>query len=380
MKNHRRPSLSYRFPWREGNRFQLWVDAGQFYPAMLAAIAAARHCIALEMYLVNSGVVADRFIDALVEAAARGVEVCVLLDDYGARGLTRADRQRLLAAGVRLEFYNPLRYGHWRRYLFRDHRKLLLVDDAVAFVGGAGLTDDFDPVVSGPRHWHDVMVEVRGPCTLDWRAVFDRHWPAARAVAAPGAGAVAGDQLGRVALSESGAAQEIRHSLRKHLASAEHWAWLATAYFVPSWQIRRSLRAAARRGVDVRLLLPGPHSDHSAVRHAGRRFYPGLLRAGVRIFEYQPRFIHGKVMVCDHWVSIGSSNIDRWNLLWNLEANQEIDDQAFASYVRLALEADQAQSREISLEHWHRRPWVMRVLEWFWGKVEVWSRRLRPPG
>ncbi len=161
---------------------------------------------------------------------------------------------------------------------------------------------------------------------------------------------------------------------------------MTTAYFVPSWRMQRALRKAARRGVDVRLLLPGEHTDHPAIRHAGRRFYYRLLQNGVRIFEYQPRFAHSKVLLCDQWSTIGSSNFDRWNLVWNLEANQEIDDQHFANTVQQMFNDDFAQCVEIDVETWHKRPWHRRFLEWYWGWVDGllywfsmrWRRRNRP--
>jgi phosphatidylserine/phosphatidylglycerophosphate/cardiolipin synthase-like enzyme len=164
--------------------------------------------------------------------------------------------------------------------------------------------------------------------------------------------------------------------LLNHIRSAERTVWLATAYFIPAWRIRRALRNAARRGVDVRLLLPGPHTDHPAIRHAGRRFYGRLLANGVRIFEYQPRFLHSKVFLCDHWVSIGSSNLDRWNLRWNLEANQEIDDSAFAGQVRAMFEADFRESIECRYAQWRKRPWSARARERLWGRVDLWLHRL----
>ncbi len=136
--------------------------------------------------------------------------------------------------------------------------------------------------------------------------------------------------------------------------------------------MRRALRRAAQRGADVRLMLPGPRTDLPAVRHAGRRFYTGLLRHAVRVFEYQPRVLHMKVLLCDDWVSIGSSNVDRWNLRWNLEANQEIADRRFAAEVQAMFEADFRNCEEIDYREWRRRPWHRRFLERFWGWVDVW--------
>ena len=152
--------------------------------------------------------------------------------------------------------------------------------------------------------------------------------------------------------------------------------WIATAYFIPPWKIRRALKKAVRRGVDVRLLLPGPVTDHPAVRHAGRRYYQRLLRHGVRIFEYQPRFLHQKVIVCDDWVSLGSANLDRWNLRWNLEANQEVSDAGFARATCAMLANDFNDAVECRYETWRRRPWRARLPEWLWGMVDRLLERL----
>jgi len=364
--------------WRHGNRFRLLVDGDAFFPAMLDAIAAAQRQVLLEMYLVESGQVADRFIDTLEKAVLRGARVCLLLDDFGCRGLTAADRARLQQAGIELALYNPLHFGGLRRNLFRDHRKLLVVDNLCAFVGGAGLTDDFDPDARPERHWHDVMVEIRGPVVADWQAAFAHtwaHWYPGTGITPESNGPKAGHQAGRISLSGSDTRAPIKRSLLTRISRARGRIWLATAYFVPSWKQRRRLARAARRGVDVRLLLPGPHTDHPAVRHAGRRFYASLLRAGVRIYEYQPRFLHAKVALIDDWVSIGSSNMDRWNLRWNLEANQEIDAPDFATEAAAQFVADFAASEEVRYATWRRRPWYERLAEWFWGRIDRWVDR-----
>jgi phosphatidylserine/phosphatidylglycerophosphate/cardiolipin synthase-like enzyme len=369
----------YLFPWRAGNRFELLADGSVFFPRMLEAIERARETVSLEMYLVESGAVMERFAGALARAARRGVEVRLLFDDYGARGLAEADRRRLREAGVVLAFYNPLRGAKLLGNFFRDHRKLLLVDREVAFVGGAGLTDEFDPPPDRAPAWRETMVEIRGPVLADWHALFREVWerhgraPLAATAEVP---AAAGTQRGRVTSTRRLLRQEIKGSLIARLRAARERAWIASAYFLPPWRLRRALRSAARRGVDVRLLLPGPRTDHPAVRHASRHLYRRLLANGVRIFEYQPRFLHHKVVLCDDWVSIGSANFDRWNLRWNLEANQEIADAAFARATQAMFERDFRDSAEIRLQTWERRPWHARLAEFAWSVVAMWLERL----
>jgi phosphatidylserine/phosphatidylglycerophosphate/cardiolipin synthase-like enzyme len=377
-------SRKYRFPWRRGNQFDLLMDGPSFFPAMLEAIQQASQYVWLEMYLFESGRVANRFIDALVQAAQRGVAVRVLIDDFGARKLVQRDRNRLCHNAASCTFYNPLRFRKFAGNMLRDHRKMLIVDGHTAFVGGAGISDAFDPASAIGPSWHETMIRVQGPVLADWQTLFCETWnrharesltipdfpPAARQP----------DMLGRVLYGRRAERQEVKRAFLKRLRSAERRVWLATAYFIPSWKIRRALRKRARQGVDVRLLLPGRLTDHPGVRHASHRFYAHLLRHGVRIFEYQPQMLHSKVMLCDHWVSVGSSNLDRWNLRWNLEANQAVEDQDFAEQVRAMFEQDFRQCSEYSYKRWMRRSWWSRLSERFWGGVDLLLNRLRRNG
>jgi len=368
-KRHKNP-----FPWRSGNHFELLIDGPTIFSRMLAAIAAARERVWLEIYLFESGRTADRFIEALGYAARRGVDVRVIADDYGAARLRETDRERLTGAGARLVLYNPLRWRRWLANLFRDHRKLLIVDDTIAFVSGVGLTDDFDHPIDAAQNWHDIGVSVRGPVLADWSDSFDQVWSeqSGEPTLALAPSRLRPDTMsGRVALNARLRNQAIRRSIIRHAARARERVWIATAYFVPSRRLLRMLKRAARRGVDVRLLLPGPHSDHPGVRHAGRRFYGGLLRAGVRVFEYQPRFLHAKFALCDRWVTTGSSNFDRWNFRWNLEGNQEMDDPTIANAVRALFEQDFRVSLEFRHEDWQRRGLAQRAREQFWGRVDL---------
>ena len=368
----------YRFAWQEGNRFVLLIDGVQFFPAMLAAIHGAAQFVALEMYLIESGNIATRIIDALVAAAQRGVLVNVLLDHYGSLALGEEDRARLRGSGVHLNFYNTLTVARWRRSFYRDHRKLLIADGEVAFVGGAGITDEFIASNAKPG-WRETMVKVQGPVVRDWCELFAEGWQRSTGKALGvdfHRRQSVGAQRGRVVSNQARGPWEIHRSILGRMRSAQRQAWLATAYFVPSWKLRRALRFAARAGTDVRLLLPGPLSDHPGVLHAGRRHYGGLLRHGVRIYEYQPRFMHQKILLCDDWVSVGSSNVDRWGQRWNLEANQEVDDRELASEVAAMLTADIAQAQEIIYADWCKRSWSRRFLEKFWGRVDALLQRL----
>ena len=385
-------SRRFHFPWREGNRFEILVDGSNFLPSMLDAIHSARETILLEMYLIESGAVVDRFIAALLDAAERNVQACLLLDDYGAIGLKQRDRERLEHRNIHIAYYNRL-HSHstlqnlyrifllrQEHVLYRNHRKLLLLDGQTAYVGGTGLVDEFDPPGHPEMQWRETMIRIQGPVVADWQQLFTTTWnqSSAQALSLPDAIPVehADAQRGRITVNDIERYSEVMLSLTRHITHARHRVWFATAYFLPRWRIRRALKRAAKSGVDVRLLLPGPITDHPAVRYISHRLYGRLMKNGVRIFEYQPRFFHAKSVLCDDWVAIGSSNFDRWNLRWNLEANQEIIDEVVARQAKEMFEQDFSNSVEYSYEQWYRRSWFKRLLQWFWKQVEILSQKI----
>ena len=342
---------------------------------MLQAINAAKSHVLVEMYIVESGKIVDQFIDAFLQAVGRGVNVYVLLDDFGSSGLLARDRKRMMDGGIELAFYNPVNVDLFRNKLknnlFRTHRKFMVVDGHIAYVGGAGISDDF----VGEAAWRDCMLEIRGSTAKDWQSLFHKNmicWsdnveiPAARAVA------LKDGASGRVVGTSGGVRIPLKQILLNRIRNGKQRIWLASAYFIPSGKIRRALRRASFQGKDVRLLLPGPVTDHPAVRHASRRYYSRLLRHGVRIFEYQENFMHSKIVLVDDWCTIGSSNLDRWNFRWNLEANQEVDDPILAMEVRNMFLDEFANCQEIGYVLWLQRSWVQRLKEWLWGNVDRW--------
>jgi phosphatidylserine/phosphatidylglycerophosphate/cardiolipin synthase-like enzyme len=381
----RRPARLRAGPWRDGNRFELLEEGERFFARMLDSIAAAREYVLLEMYLAESGVISRRFVSALARCAAAGRRVCMVLDGFGSLGLSQGERQELTAAGVELRFFNPLRWQNLvLRNLLRDHRKLLLVDGHVAFVGGAGLTDEFALEGRQGRPWRDFMVEMTGPIVGDWQQAFARTWRQCGGdpgLLRPGSSRHAGEGArGRVVLSEGQQPSALAAGVRRRIACARHRAWIMSAYFVPPRRLRKALRRAARRGVDVRLLVPGPKTDHPWVRQAARRFYGRMLAAGVKIYEYQPRMLHGKMIICDGWVSVGSANLDRWSFRWNHEANQEIDDPAFAAIAARVFAGDCEMSLPLSRHSWSQRARVDRLREQIAGFLNLWlDYFFRPP-
>ena len=382
----------YRFPWREGNRFKFLIDSTEFFPNMLEAIDSAQQYVLLEMYLVESSDVLERFMRSLLAVAEKGIKVYLLFDDYGSIGLKQRERKQLIHHNINIVYYNPLRshstlynlyrifWRHKYRALYRNHRKLLLVDEKIAFVGGTGLTDEFDPTHDPEKRWRETMIEIMGPVIIDWQQLFMESWnnyasePLVLPTIVPES--FSNGQLGRTTVNEASRWSGIQRTLIKRIHNAEHQIWFAIAYFVPIWRIRKKLARAAKAGVDVRLLLPGPITDHPGVRYASHRYYTKLLNNGVRIFEFQPRFFHTKTVLCDNWVTIGSSNFDRWNFQWNLEANQEVEDQNIADEVKQMFENDFKDSREVTYNEWCRRNIRLRILQWFWQKIELISMKI----
>lgn len=367
------------FPWRQGCQFELLTDGGQFFPRLLQYIEQAETSIDIELYLVWSGEATRQVVPALCAAAQRGVKVRCLFDGTGSYDFEETERDELRLAGVELRFYNPVRWLSGHRNLHRDHRKLLIFDSKIVCTGGLGFNDEFCiPGEDGVCRWHDQMLVVHGEIVADWLALFGTSWETAdtavRFVAsrepvtefpeAPAAG------LGRVAFSASRKNRDLLRSLVTRIRQAETRAWLATPYFVPPSTLLRALRHAARRGVDVRIQVCGQITDLPSVRYAGQIHYAQLLRAGVRIYEYTPCFLHLKSALVDDWATLGSCNFDHWTLHWNLEANQNALDPALAQAVEKSFENDFGQSKEWTLGEWHRLPKLHRMKILLWGRVK----------
>lgn len=384
------------FPWRSGCRLSVLHDGDAFYGRLLQCFALARRNIFIELYWFESGVVAERVFEALAAAVKRGVAVYCILDDIGSYGLTKKDRERLRIAGVFLRFYNPVQTRAIFQNLRRDHRKVFIVDTHFAFVGGPGVADPFIGQAGAPC-WRDVLFELQGPIVVDFYDYFTQFWRSFSDQSIPiepGLDSVTCSDLdsavlahhqnckaARLVLGFGERRQQIKINGLKAIRRAKNEVWYFTGYFYPSWKLRRALRQAAGRGVVVKLLLPGPYSDHPFFAEAGRYYYRYLLRHGVQIFEYQPRFQHMKLLLCDDWVSFGSSNLDRWNQRWNLEANVEVLDADFVCALRQEFVSDFSHAKAIEPALWLDRPWWRRVKTYLIYRislgVELWLSRRR---
>jgi cardiolipin synthase len=362
-------------PLLRGGEVEVLQNGDAFFPAMLAAIRSARETINFEVYIFEPDGIGARFLDALVERARAGVEVRLLVDAFGSYKLDGESRRRLREAGCRVERFRPLRLTTLVRVFKRDHRRSIVVDGRVAFAGGGAVADKWMGDAEDEEHWRDSMTRVAGPLVAGVQTAFGENWLycTGEVLAGPKfyprhAVTVSGPEGGPVGLalasSPSDAAQPIRLLYWLTFRAARERIWISSSYFIPGSKIREQIAERARAGVDVRILVPGAHTDAKPVRLAGRGYYEGLLESGVRIFEYEPTMMHAKTVVVDGiWCVVGSSNMDERSTELNEENNLAIADARLARQIEEGLRADFARSREIRLEDWRRRSTLQRVLE-----------------
>jgi cardiolipin synthase len=323
-------------PLREGNQVTLLKDASENYPAWLNAIDSARHTIDFEMYIIHEDEQGQLFADALLRKAADGVRVRLLYDWMGGfRKTSRRFWNRLRAGGVDVRCYNPPRFDHPLGWVRRDHRKTITVDSTIAFVTGLCVGRMWAGDASrGLEPWRDTGIEIRGPAVADVEAAFAEAWAVAGDAAAdPPAITIpspAGDVPVRVVATVPNTAGLFRVD-QLVAAMARNTLWLTDAYYAGTSAYVQALRAAARDGVDVRLLVPGA-SDIPLIRPFSRAGYRPLLEAGVRVFEWNGSMIHAKTAVADRrWARVGSTNLNVASWLGNRELDVVIEHEAFAS-------------------------------------------------
>jgi len=360
-----------------GNRITLLQSGSAYFPALEAACDAARREIHLETYLFEGDATGRRIGAVLARAARRGVAVRVLVDGYGSQDLDRQWIRELRNAGVRLLVYRP-KISPWtlrRARLRRLHRKIAVVDAAVAFAGGINIVDDLGS--SGdtvPRF--DFAVRIEGPLVADvhaavtrlWRLVVATQFRARQAelrMPTPPAEIRGSQRAAFVVRDNIGHRRDIEQSYLAAIARAQSEVLIANAYFFPGRTFRRALMDAAARGVRVVLLLQG-RVEYLLQHYASRALYGSLLDAGIEIHEYHKSYLHAKVAVIDRrWATVGSSNIDPFSLLLAREANVVIEDDAFAAELRQRLLAAIADGAvQVQRERWADQPWRTRVFTW----------------
>lgn len=378
----------------EGNRVHLLTNGEETFPAMLAAIDGAKRCISLDMYKIRMDRVGRRFLAALTRAAQRGVQVRFLYDAYGSRFIASGDFAPLVDAGGEVRVFNPVVWLTFLRVNNRNHHKVLVVDGRIAFLGGLNLAEEYDG--GGQTGWRDTAVMIEGPAARDAERIFDQSWlqggrgligkdlpvvginPLKRAIDSPLTWLLNGKSAACWVEDHAavGGAAQVRivpstpDSLNSTIVdqyllainSARESIDITCAYFVPPLVLRRALVNAARRGVRVRLILPGP-TDVPLVRAVSVGYYGRLLKHGVEIYEWVPSILHAKTMVVDGiWSTIGSANLDGRALFLSYEVNATVMDRALAAALEGQFAEDLRHCRRVTLAQWRRRPLTERLM------------------
>ena len=358
----------------DGNQLILLQNGTDYFPALEAAIDQATQYVYLECYIFANDATGQCIAAALMRAAHRGVATHLLIDGFGAQAYPAKSLQALRTAGVEALVYrpeiSPLRFQ--RQRLRRLHRKLSVIDQRYAFVGGINIIDDITAPGMPPRF--DYAVRVEGPLVLPMlREVRNMHarvaWTQlhtsrrADPIALPGPEPAGNMRAAFLLRSNLRHRRDIEHAYLRAIGKARREIIIANAYFLPSRRFKRALIHAATRGVRVRLLLQGMN-DHPWAHYASRSLYDQLLSKGIEIYEYQPSELHAKVAVIDSdWSTVGSSNLDPLSLVLSREANVVVYDQAFAQQLEASLESALANhARQITHVDWNSRSWLERLL------------------
>ncbi|HVR98693.1 MAG TPA: phospholipase D-like domain-containing protein [Thermoanaerobaculia bacterium] len=350
-------------PIQAGNRVKILQNGDEFFPVLFDDIAKARESIHLETYVWWQGEICEQVANALAEKARQGVEVRVLLDAMGAKDGDDELFERMRSAGAKVEMFHPFKLSDLGLINNRTHRKLAIFDGRVSYVFGHGFAQEWTGHAQDKEHWRDTGVRLEGPVVNAVQGVFAENWIEQSAETLVGEKyfphlAPAGNVRAHVtASSPQGGVSKLEMLFKLAIASAQKELLLQNPYFIPDGEIAGLLERTRRRGVDIRIMVPGTATDSSVVRHAGHYRFTELLRQGIRIYEYQPTLNHQKVMLVDGvWSHVGSTNFDDRSLDINDEASVGLIDPATAGLLRDAFMRDLDRCREVELEGWEGRP------------------------
>lgn len=354
-----------------GNRITDLQNGAQIFPAMLAAIRAARKSVDFETYVDWSGSISREFAGALSERARAGIPVHVMVDAIGGAKMKDSIIAEMRKAGVQFRFYHPLHWWTLDRWNNRDHRKILVVDGKIGFTGGVGIADEWAGNAERPDHWRDMQFQVEGPAVAQLQAVFESNWIVTTGHVLYGEAyfpklSTAGNVSAQMfSSSPDNGSENMQLMYLLAISAANKSIDLEAAYFIPGSLIRKALAAALKRGVRVRIIVPGPHVDSSFVIDASQAQWGAMMAAGAHIYRYQPSLYHCKMMIVDGYLTmIGSANFDERSFKLNDEANLNVYDTDFAARMTQVFEKDLSRSRETSLAAWRDRPWLRKVKDW----------------
>lgn len=354
-------------PILEGNKVEVLLNGDQIFPAMLKAIRSAEKSITFETYIYWSGTIGREFTEALIERARAGVKVHVMLDFMGSIKLGLAQIDAMKQAGVHVQRYHKPVWWKLARLNNRTHRKLLVIDGKTGFTGGVGIADQWRGNAQDADHWRDTHFRIQGPVVGQIQAVFNDNWTKATGTVLDGADYFpalepAGDMPAQMfSSSPTGGAESMHLMYLMAITASRHTIDLSAAYFVPDDLTIRTLIAAARRGVRVRILMPGKHIDSDLVKAASRERWGELLAAGVQLAEYQPTMYHVKALIVDQLlVSVGSTNFDNRSFSINDEANLNVLHEGFARKQTAIFEDDWRHANRVTKAEFRERSWWQR--------------------
>jgi cardiolipin synthase A/B len=350
---------------------QVLTNGDQFYEAALRDISAAVCNINMEAYIFQRGEIAERYLSALTERARAGVKVKLLIDALGSASTTDNYLKEFKDAGGRVGWYNPVKWNKLPRYNNRTHRELLIVDGRIGYIGGAGIADHWYRNKGKSARWRDTMVRVEGDGAPRLQATFAENWLEACGEILTGPEyyprvEVRSEAAAMVvnSMPSAGGSTRARTLFQLLLASAQKTIDITTPYFLPDRSMSDELVRAIGRGVHIRIVVPGKHSDHMLTRSSSRRAFGKLLKAGVEIFEYEPAMIHAKTLMIDGlWSVVGSTNFDNRSFGLNDEVNLAVRDTAFTARLEDDYARDLANSRQLTYDSWRRRPVLERAPE-----------------
>ena len=348
------------------------LQNGSLYPAMLDDIRQAGHSVHLESFVWTKGELERQFVDVLGEKARAGCEVRVLIDALGGSRADTAALDRLRASGAEVAMYCRPKWWNWLRFNHRTHRKLLIVDGRTGYTFGHGIADEWLGEGTDPDHWRDTAIRLEGPIVHGLQSVFAENWVEETHCLPAGKGSwpaleARGPVRAHVVSSSSGEALSAVSMLYTlAIASARREVLIQNPYFAPDEGVVDLFKMMVERGVDVQLMVPGKHTDSPFVRRAGCFLYEPLLRAGVRIFEFEPTLLHQKIVIVDgEWSHVGSTNFDSRSLALNEEVGVGVLDVEVATELKEAFAKDLESCHELELETWRRRPARKRLFDRF---------------
>lgn len=361
-------------PFTEHNTVKLLQSGQETFQAILDAISTAKKIICVEFYILKDDTTGRKFAELLKEKSRQGVKIYLLYDHFGSFLTSARFWSELKKEGIMVRVSHPFRFSSFRSYLYRDHKKLLIIDGERAFTGGFNIADEYHGYFKKRKNvWRDTGIYIEGPIASALLCIFNRSWKTWKGelieIQATPPTKIPGVPVIPVFANSNRARRRMRRLLLYSIRNAKESIYLTTAYFIPSRKILRALLNAAERGVNLQLLLPGK-TDVISVYYAGRSYFRRLLIAGAKIYEYQDAVLHAKTSVFDQRFSIvGSANLDLQSLRRNEESNVGIFDMDFSNKMIHVFQNDLQNSVRIDADEWDQRPTHQKFLEKFFSII-----------